>query len=73
MEFTQRNLDMCEAVFKYGNPVEFDYWIKRINQRLNFLNPLIHELTLKGINLIDISKELNHEYNTLIMLKTKYL
>lgn len=73
MEFQQRDLDMCEAVLKYSSPIDQEYWIKRINQRLYFLNPLIHELTLKGINLIDISKELNHEYNSLVMLKAKYL
>jgi len=73
MQFSLVDLSFAEQTMINNNDViNIERWSKRINDRLTELHPLIHELTIKGINLIDLSKDLNHEYNTLIMIKRNY-
>lgn len=76
MEFKQEDLSTAiHWLSLYGNSENFiynSYWVKRITDRLNQLNPLISELDRKGLFLIDVSKELNNEYNTLNLLKIQY-
>lgn len=71
IEFTDKDLEECES--NILNPNSSLYWERRLKSRLEYLNPLIKELQDKGINLIELSNDLNNEYNSLIMLRNKYL
>lgn len=51
---------------------QYDYWKKRINERIEYLNPLMNELKQKGINLATLSKELHQEWIELIECKEYY-
>lgn len=48
---------------------QYNYWKKRINQRIEYLTPLMNELKQKGINLATLSKELHQEWLELIECK----
>ena len=48
---------------------QYDYWRKRINERIEYLTPLMNELKQKGINLATLSKELHQEWLELIEYK----
>ena len=50
----------------------YEYWKKRVNGRLNQLEPLIKELNQKNISLLSLSKELNEEYIELNNVKLFY-
>jgi hypothetical protein len=41
---------------------------KSLKQRVKDLTPLIHECTLKGIDLSKLCPELNNEWNKIVML-----
>jgi hypothetical protein len=51
---------------------QFEYWKKRINERIKYLEPLIQELRNKKISLATLSKELNQEWLELIEVKEYY-
>ena len=51
---------------------QFNYWTKRINERILYLTPLMNELKHKGINLATLSKELHQEWLELIKCKEYY-
>jgi hypothetical protein len=51
---------------------QYEYWKKRVNERINFIQPLIDELKLKGISLGTLSKELNEEWLELNESKEYY-
>lgn len=44
----------------------------RVLVRLNYLEPLICELVVKGYTLSEISQELNNEYNDLIFIRNRF-
>jgi hypothetical protein len=48
---------------------QYEYWKKRINERILYLTPLLDELKEKKINLATLSKELHEEW--LMLLETK--
>jgi hypothetical protein len=48
---------------------QYDYWKKRINERIEYLTPLMDELKVKGISLATLSKELHQEWIELIEVK----
>jgi hypothetical protein len=48
---------------------QYNYWQKRINERIEYLNPLMNELKTKGISLATLSKELHQEWIELIEYK----
>jgi len=41
---------------------QFNYWTKRVMQRIEYLTPLIEELKIKKLDLATISKELHQEW-----------
>jgi hypothetical protein len=51
----------------YGD--QYEYWKKRINERILYLTPLMNELKTKGISLATLSKELHQEWLELIECK----
>jgi hypothetical protein len=52
-----------------NNGDQYDYWKKRINERIKYLTPLMDELKSKGISLATLSKELHQEWIELIEVK----
>jgi hypothetical protein len=48
---------------------QYEYWKKRVNERINYLTPLMNEISDKRLNLAFISKELNQEWLMLIEVK----
>ena len=62
-----------EVLHDKGNIVrngdQYDYWKKRINERIDYLTPLMDELKSKGISLATLSKELHQEWVELIEVK----
>ena len=48
---------------------QYDYWKRRINERIEYLTPLMNELKIKGISLATLSKELHQEWIELIECK----
>ena len=48
---------------------QYEYWKKRINERIHYLTPLINELKKKKISLATVSKELHQEWIELIEVK----
>ena len=51
---------------------QYEYWKKRINERIEYLTPLMDELKNKGISLATLSKELHQEWIELIEVKEYY-
>ena len=51
---------------------QYEYWKKRINERIEYLMPLMDELKNKGISLATLSKELHQEWIELIEVKEYY-
>ena len=51
---------------------QYQYWTKRISERILYLTPLMNELKHKGINLATLSKELHQEWLELIECKEYY-
>jgi len=72
MEFKINDLHGADFFLNSDDKSQKDYWAKRVNERLNQLNPLIHELALKDICLGDISQDLQNEYNGLFFIKIRY-
>jgi hypothetical protein len=62
-----------EVLHDKGNVVQngdqYDYWKKRINERIEYLTPLMDELKVKGISLATLSKELHQEWVELLEVK----
>jgi hypothetical protein len=56
-----------ENIVKNGD--QYDYWKKRINERIDYLTPLMDELKSKGISLATLSKELHQEWIELLEVK----
>jgi hypothetical protein len=52
-----------------NNGDQYDYWKKRINERIEYLMPLMDELKHKGISLATLSKELHQEWIELLEVK----
>lgn len=48
---------------------QYEYWKKRINERIEYLKPLMNELKEKGISLATLSKELHQEWIELLECK----
>ncbi len=75
IELTDKDIEVIDAILSDSNGFytewEKEYAMVRVVSRLNYLNPLIKEITDKGYNLIEISQELNNEYNQLIALRRK--
>ena len=51
---------------------QYDYWKKRVTERMLYLTPLINELKQKGIELATLSKELHQEWIELLESKEYY-
>lgn len=51
---------------------QFNYWTKRVVERIEYLKPLIEELKLKKIDLSTLSKELHQEWLDLIEVRKFY-
>jgi hypothetical protein len=54
----------------YGD--QYEYWTKRIRERIQYLTPLMNELKQKGISLATLSKELHQEWIELLEAKEYY-
>jgi hypothetical protein len=51
---------------------QYEYWTKRIRERILYLTPLMNELKQKGISLATLSKELHQEWIELLEVKEYY-
>jgi hypothetical protein len=51
---------------------QYEYWKKRINERIVYLTPLMDELKQKGLSLATLSKELHQEWIELLEVKEYY-
>jgi hypothetical protein len=49
-----------------------DFWAKRVNERIEYIKPLIKECLDKGIDLSCLSRELHQEWIELLMVKDYY-
>jgi hypothetical protein len=72
MQFDEYTFERMDMILHTGERVkmtggdQYEYWKKRVNDRIKYLTPLIDEVKEKGLNLWCISKELNQEWLLLI-------
>ena len=72
-EFTKNDMYNAQIKIFKSLPIHKDeqreYWVKRMENRLRYLSPLIVELNLKNYDLFKISKSLYIEYTFLVELR----
>ena len=72
-EYTFKRMEFAlhkeDEITKINCGDQYNYWKKRINERIEYLTPLMNELKEKGYNLALISKELHQEWILLIESK----